>query len=80
VTILATPGLPFFIGSLGTWDFSIPDLTDAVGWDSRWGLITGVPLAWSVTAAGGQNFRLGTSVQDGAVLRTATRSGVLPAP
>ena len=80
VTILATPGIPVIIGSLGTWDFSIPDLADAVGWDSRWGPITGVPLAWSVTAAGGQNFRLGTSVQDGAVLRTATRSGVLPAP
>lgn len=80
VSILATPGVPVTIGSFGPWDFSIPDLTDAAGWDSRWGPVNGVPLAWSVTAAGGQNFRLGTSVQDGAVLRTATRSGVLPAP
>jgi len=83
VTILgtyrATPVTPQ-TSTLSPWDFSIPDLSGAVGWDNSWGLMNGAPIAWSVTAAGGRSIPVSTNVGNGALLRTETRSGVLPAP
>ncbi len=78
-SILVTQNFMVRPGDL-PWDLAIPDLLGAVGWNAEWGLRNGEPIAWSVTAAGGLNFRTGTTVSDGAVLRTVTHSGVLPVP
>ena len=76
-TILASTG---YVGG-AAWDFSIPDLSGATGWNPTWGLQNGISLFWSVTAYGGSLSRFGADATDGSTLRRATvNSGAVPFP
>ncbi len=39
--------------SSATWTLTFPNLSSAAGWNNAWGIATGVPFDWDVTAQGG---------------------------
>jgi hypothetical protein len=48
-TVHATRG---FLGTTATYDIEVPDLSAAVGWDTQFGLRTGVATNWWVSGGG----------------------------
>lgn len=62
------------------WDLSVPALTGISGWLDRWGLLSGTPIDWSVSAMGGAVFQLDPTVADGTTFRSAIRSSASPLP
>jgi hypothetical protein len=47
--VQATSG---FLGTSGTYDIQMPDLTGAVGWDTQFGVISGIPTNWWLSGGG----------------------------
>jgi len=74
VQVLATGD---YIGSGGTADLSIPDLSGVPGWNNAWGLVRGIPAVWTATGTGwsGPGFLSFPDFVDGARFQSATRSG-----
>jgi hypothetical protein len=69
VTAAYLRGLP------ATWQIEIPDFSSA-GYDAAWGLKTGVPVNWEVTALGGSVLPfLGAAPEDGALMVGAGATG-----
>jgi hypothetical protein len=48
-TVHATKG---YLGTTGTYDVQIPDLSSAIGWDSQWAIRTGTSTNWWVSGGG----------------------------
>jgi hypothetical protein len=62
-------------GAPATWRMDVPDLSSA-GYDANWGLRTGAPVAWGVTAVGGNVLPfIGATPSDGVRIVGAGASG-----
>lgn len=66
-------------GASAAWDESIPDLSSAAGWQSRWAP-KDIPFDWFLTVSGGANFLYDSTITDGATYRYAARWGATPVP
>ncbi|HUQ82895.1 MAG TPA: hypothetical protein VM076_17215 [Gemmatimonadaceae bacterium] len=73
VVITATAG---YLSGLATYDFTIPDLSGAAGWDNNWGLKTGAVTQWSVSSFGYTGIGFGSSSPlEGSTFQGAVRTG-----
>lgn len=59
-----------YLGHPSTWDVTVPDLSEASGWNNDWGLPPGAPFTWQVIGLGGA-WPFLTEVGDGATARSA---------
>ena len=67
-----------YLGATGTANIDLPDLSTVAGWLSTYGLLTGTPAAWRVTASSWSTAGI-TFVQfiDGATFTSATAQGTV---
>ncbi len=72
-TILASRG--YLGASLNTFDFEIPDLTGVAGFNNSWGLVSGTPTSYVVSAYNG--FQGISTATEGSAFKVAARAGTL---
>lgn len=70
--IIMTSG---YIGSATSFDVTIPDFTGVAGWQSIWGLQSGMQTGWTTSASGWVAGSGG--VQEGSIIRLGTRHGTI---
>jgi hypothetical protein len=74
--VLMSVTAAYYGGTPGTWDILVPDLTDVEGFNFHWA--TDRDFDWEVTAMGGANPSFDQAISDGAIARSASRTGTTP--
>lgn len=72
-TIYASRG--YLGANLNTYDFEIPDLTGVAGFNNSWGLVSGNPTTYTLTAYNG--FTGISTASEGSTFKFASRNGTL---